>query len=63
VATACVAFGRQCLRVPSLVGVTHRDNHGSQHVLRKVGLVYERDITFEGAAASLFRTQWPKGGA
>lgn len=62
VATACVAFGRHRLRAPSLVAVTHRDNLGSQHVLRKVGLVYERDITFEGAPASLFRTQWPKGG-
>lgn len=62
VATACVAFGRHRLRVPSLVGVTHPDNHGSQHVLRKVGLVYEREITLQGAPTSLFRTQWPKGG-
>ncbi len=58
VATACVAFGRHCLRAPSLVGVTHPDNHGSQHVLRKVGLVYERDITLHDVPASLFRTQW-----
>ncbi|NNG17869.1 MAG: GNAT family N-acetyltransferase [Gemmatimonadales bacterium] len=63
VATACVAFGRERLGVSSLVAVTHRDNHASQHVLRKVGLIYERDITFEGAPASLFRTQWPEGGS
>ena len=59
VATACVAFGRHRLRVPSLVGVTHPDNCGSQHVLRKVSLVYEREITLNEVPASLFRTQWP----
>lgn len=61
VARACVGFGRHILRVPSLVGVTHPDNHASQHVLRKVGLVYEREITLKGAPASLFRTQWHGG--
>jgi RimJ/RimL family protein N-acetyltransferase len=61
VAAACVGFGRHMLGVPSLVGVTHPDNSASQHVLRKVGLMYEREITLRGAPASLYRTHWPKG--
>ncbi len=56
VATACVGFARDPLHLPSLVALTHRDNHRSQRVLRKVGLVYEREIVHEGLPTALFRT-------
>jgi RimJ/RimL family protein N-acetyltransferase len=57
VASACLELGRRTLDLPTIVGVTSPENRASQHVLEKVGLVYERDFTHEGAPASLFRTR------
>jgi RimJ/RimL family protein N-acetyltransferase len=57
VATACLELARRELRLTTIVAVTSPENRASQHVLEKVGLVYERDFTHEGAPASLFRTR------
>jgi RimJ/RimL family protein N-acetyltransferase len=57
VATACLALGRRELGLATIVAVTSPDNRPSRHVLEKVGLVYERDFTHEGAPAALFRTR------
>jgi len=57
VASACLELGRRTLDLTTIVGVTSPENRASQHVLEKVGLVYERDFTHEGAPASLFRTR------
>lgn len=57
VATACLALGRRELRLSTIVAVTSPGNRASQHVLRKVGLAYERDFMNEGALCSLFRTR------
>ena len=57
VATACLELGRRNLGLTTIVAVTSPDNLASQHVLEKVGLVYERDFMHEGARSSLFRTR------
>ena len=36
---------------------TSPDNHASQHVLRKCGLVFDRFVTMEDASQWLFRTR------
>ena len=53
----CLELGRRELRLATIVAVTSPGNRASQHVLQKVGLVYERDFTHEGALSSLFRTR------
>ncbi len=57
VATACLELGRRELGLATIVAVTSPGNLASQHVLQKVGLVYERDFTHEGALSALFRTR------
>ena len=57
VATACLELGRRELGLTTMVAVTSPDNLASQHVLEKVGLVYERDFMHEGARSALFRTR------
>jgi len=57
VATACLELGRRELHLATIVAVTNPGSRASQHVLEKVGLVYERDFTHEGLRSSLFRTR------
>jgi len=57
VATACLELGRRRLHLATIVAVTSPTNLASQHVLEKVGLVYERDFMHEGGLSSLFRTR------
>ena len=57
IATACLELGRRELQLTTFVAVTAPGNDASAHVLKKVGLVYERDFMHEGAPASLFRTR------
>jgi len=57
VATACLELGRRALGLTTIVAVTSPQNLASRHVLEKVGLVYEREFTHEGAQAALFRTR------
>jgi RimJ/RimL family protein N-acetyltransferase len=56
IAAACLAIGREQLHLKTIVAVTSLTNTASQHVLRKVGLAYERDITNDGKLVALFRT-------
>ena len=57
VARACVKMGFGRLGVETLVAITTPDNLASQHVMRKAGLVYERDIVHAGVPHCLFRTR------
>ena len=57
VTTTCLTLGRHDLRLASIVALTSPDNRASQHVLRKAGLVYERDLVHDGFPSSLFRTR------
>src|SRR3990172_6030013 len=44
IATACLELGRRELRLATMVAVTSPGNLASQYVLRKAGLVYEREF-------------------
>jgi RimJ/RimL family protein N-acetyltransferase len=57
VATECLTLGRRHLGLKSIVALTSPDNLASHHVLRKAGLVYERDLVHDGLPTSLFRTK------
>ncbi len=56
VTKACLRFGLDVLHFESIVGITGPANVGSQHVLAKCGLVYERATDIDGAMVALFRT-------
>jgi len=56
IAAACLALGREKLHLTTIVAVTSLSNAASQHVLRKVGLEYERDFMNDGKLCALFRT-------
>ena len=56
IATACLALGRKKLHLTTIVAVTSLTNSASPHVLRKVGLAYERDFIEDGKVLALFRT-------
>jgi RimJ/RimL family protein N-acetyltransferase len=56
IARACVHIGRERLGLASVVGITVPTNPASQHVMRKAGLQYERDILHNGRPHLLFRT-------
>ena len=55
IAEACVRIGFDQLGLRSIVAITTPANLASQHVMRKAGLVYERDIVHAGVAHVLFR--------
>ena len=56
VARELLCLGRHELRRPSIVAITRPVNLGSQRVLVKTGLVYERDVAFEGVPHQLYRS-------
>ena len=56
IAVACLRFGLDEVRTPSIIGITRVPNLASQHVLTKVGLAYERDVDYEGVRYRLFRS-------
>ena len=55
IAQACVRLGFDQLGLPSLVAITTPANLASQHVMKKAGLAYERDIVHAGVPHVLFR--------
>lgn len=56
IARALLRLGRTELHRHSIVALTRSVNLGSQHVLVKTGLVYERDIDHEGIPHMLYRS-------
>ena len=55
IAEACIRIGFDQLAFETLVAITRPDNLASQHVMRKAGLVYERDILHAGVPHVLYR--------
>jgi RimJ/RimL family protein N-acetyltransferase len=55
VARKCVDLGFEALNAPSIVGLTTPANTGSQHVLRKVGMVHDRQMDHGGVPHVLLR--------
>ena len=56
IATELLRLGLETLRLPTMVAITRPTNVGSQRVLIKTGLVYERDIDHEGILHQLYRS-------
>jgi len=56
IAKELLRLGRVVLHCPTLVAITRHDNIGSQRVLVKTGLVYERDVDHEGVPHLLYRS-------
>lgn len=56
IARELLRLGREQLHRPTIVAVTRPDNHGSQRVLVKTGLVFEREILYDGVPHLLFRS-------
>jgi ribosomal-protein-alanine N-acetyltransferase len=56
IARACVGIGFEHLALPSMVAITTPANLGSQRVMQKAGLAYERDIVHANEPHVLFRT-------
>jgi RimJ/RimL family protein N-acetyltransferase len=56
IARALLRLGREALRLPTLVAITRHANVGSQRVLIKTGLGYERDINHDGVPHQLYRS-------
>jgi len=55
IAAACVRYGFDEVRLPSLVALTLPHNARSRHVLEKVGMVYERDVMHADVLHVLYR--------
>jgi len=58
----CLQLARDRLGLASVVAITLPSNTGSQRVMRKCGLEYQRDITHEGLLHVLYRTPPRIGG-
>jgi [ribosomal protein S5]-alanine N-acetyltransferase len=56
VARELLRLGRVELHRPTIVAITRHDNIGSQRVLVKTGLVYERDVDHDGVPHLLYRS-------
>jgi RimJ/RimL family protein N-acetyltransferase len=56
IARELLHLGRTELGRATIVAITRHDNLGSQRVLEKTGLVYERDVAHEGVPHLLYRS-------
>lgn len=61
-ARSCLELARDGLGLETLIGVTTLGNRASEHVLYKLGLRVEREITVHGTACLLHRINWPAKG-
>jgi RimJ/RimL family protein N-acetyltransferase len=53
---SCIVVGMEQLGLSTIVALTTPANSGSQHVLRKSGMVMERELVHGGTPHLLFRT-------
>jgi len=60
VARELLRLGLRELGRPTLVAITRPVNLGSQRVLIKTGLVYERDVMYDDVAHQLYRSLEPR---
>lgn len=59
IGSACLGHAWDRLGLPSVVALTTPGNVASQRVLARLGLALEREVTFEGHPALLFRMARP----
>lgn len=50
----CLDYGFKHLNLKRIIGRAMKDNIGSIKVLQKIGLVYEKDVLFDGKQAVLY---------
>jgi RimJ/RimL family protein N-acetyltransferase len=55
-ARSALRFGFEQAGLEKIIAVTHRDNHASQAVARRIGLAFERAIALEALDISVFST-------
>ena len=63
VAAACLAYGRDALRLESVVALTLPHNERSRRVLTRIGMTFDREITHGGAPHVLYRVRFRPTGA
>jgi RimJ/RimL family protein N-acetyltransferase len=56
IAKELLRLGLEELHLPTMVAITRHSNIGSQRVLIKTGLVYQRDVDHEGVPHLLYRS-------
>ena len=54
-ATASLRFGFEHLALPRIIGLVHPDNHGSKHVLEKLGMAFVDRADYFGMALLRYR--------
>jgi RimJ/RimL family protein N-acetyltransferase len=57
IATACVRYAFDVLRLPSIVALTDPRNARSRRVLEKVGMAFEREVRHEEKEHALYRVR------
>ncbi|MEK6597485.1 MAG: GNAT family N-acetyltransferase [Gemmatimonadota bacterium] len=61
-AAACLDIARDTLRLPSVVAVTLPTNQGSQQVMTRIGMYFEREYDHAGLPHVLFRIAFADSG-
>lgn len=59
IAAACLAYGRDALRLATVVALTLPHNERSRRVLTKIGLALNREVTHGGELHVLYRIRFP----
>ena len=64
IAAACLAYGRDALRLESVVALTLPHNERSRGVLEKIGMTFDREVIHDGVPHVLYRVHLsPPAGA
>ena len=58
IAAACLAYGRDALRLESVVALTFPHNARSRRVMTRIGMTYDRDLIHGGAPHVLYRVRF-----
>lgn len=58
-AIASLKYGFEEMNLPEIFAMADMDNHGSQHVLEKVGLKHTGDIMYDGSLHKWYELQNP----
>lgn len=58
IATACIRYAFDVLRLPTVVALTDPRNARSRRVLEKVGMTFQREARHEGAVLAVYRADY-----
>lgn len=54
----CLRIARDELQTPTVVATTSKQNHASERVAERLGMVFEREVDLQGLALKLFRVRF-----